>query len=192
MQNIEIQLIVIIAISYVLFLAINTQFGISEWIALIGIGAIFAVSVIDRQVDSNHRKRIACYSIIREIDDTEFAYTSNDYPHVVREGDGVDYVNAFLNTDIYQSLISTGEIMEFKTEVQNDLSNFYINIMYRNEALKDFNRHNAMFFINGVTQDRLDRWTTERVRYEVPLTQYENYIRQNLDDVRTEIRNELP
>lgn len=191
MQSIDIQLIVIIAISYVLFLAINTQFSLSEWIALVGIGAIFAVSVIDRQVDSNHRKRTACYSIIREIDDTEFAYTSGIYP-VVQRDNNISYVNAFLNTDIYQSLISTGEIMEFKTDVQNDISNFYINIRYRNEALKEFNRHNSLFFIDGVTQEKLDRWVTERVRYEIPLTQYENYIREHLDDVRTKVRNELP
>ena len=118
------------------------------------------------------------------------ALNSDKYPPV--QFQNIFYRNAFVNNDAYDSVISTGMFMEFKRDVQKELSDFYITLQLRNEAIRELNRYADRFFLDGFTPEKGERWKLERVRYESVIMEYENYIKVNLDKIRARMYEELP
>lgn len=205
MESIDIQLVVIIAFSYVLFIFINVILpdiedqGLSrtDWIAIIGIivailsiGIPIVVSDRDRRVKEKIRKTNAYDAIMKELDDTDRALNTNLHT-ATRIGNDIFYRNAFLNADAYDSILYSGFFTEFLPRTQNTLSNFYITLKLRNALLRKISDYSDMFFLNDISKQRRDRWQIESRPYRLTITQYERHLRDNLNLIRQMISEEI-
>lgn len=200
MECIDIQFIILLIILYIISAIVNSiffgwmelkaDFALAEIIALLGIAALFIVSWFDRRAVIARNKKIACHSIIIEIDEMERGFKNGGYEKI--EYGDISYTNAFFSIDAYDSLIQSGNFMELKKDTQNRIKNFYISAKLRNEAIHELGKYYDEFFVDSPTPDRKERWNKdERRRYEYPITVYEKYILDNFDNIRKTMSDEL-
>lgn len=156
------------------------------------IAVIFLVSSLDRKADLNHKKKIACLSIKGELQDAMLAFKDDSEFELVKHGKEVSYRLAYLYSDAFDSLVHSGIYLEFKPKVQTALSNFYYVIKFRNTVMRDLSHHYDTFFLNDVSDERKKRWDSEKLNFELVITEQEKYIRDNLESIIKLMDEELP
>ena len=175
-----------------------TIFGIplADWLAfailLATVVGMFVAAYLAGWFDNRHSKRNACDAIIREIQDTETALTSEMHTATEKKIEGVYYKNAFLNKEAYESIIDSGVFIEFLPTAQNTLSNFYANLKLRNELMVRIANYNEIFFLNDTSPERQKEWNKMVLPYQLTMTHYELYLKNNLDLLKQVIEDERP
>lgn len=175
-----------------------TYFGVplADWLA----GAILIATILGMFVaaylagwfDNRHRKRSACDAILKEIEDTEIALTTEMHTATDRRVEGVYYKNAFLNKEAYESIIDSGVFIEFLPTAQNTLSNFYGNLKLRNELMVRISNYHEIFFLNDTSNERQKQWNKSVLPYQLTVTNYELYLKNNLELLKQVIKDERP
>ncbi len=108
-----------------------------------------------------------------------------------RRGDRVSYRIAFLFTAAYDSVIHSGIYLEFSPKVQIELTNFYSAIKLRNETIEKLSRYYDTFFMNDKSEERRNRWDSDRTTFEIGITDHEKYIKQRLDAIEKLMDEEI-
>lgn len=168
---------------------------LADWLAiailLSTVVGIFVASYLAGSFENRHRKRNACDALIRELEDTETELTSS-VNATERKIEGVYYKNAFLNREAYESIVHSGVFLEFVPTAQNTLSNFYANLKLRNELIIRIANYNEIFFLNNISQARQKEWNKAVLPYQLTVTHYELYIKNNLELLKQVIKDERP
>jgi hypothetical protein len=100
----------------------------------------------------------------------------------------VNYTNAFLDIDGFESILYSGNITHFPTETQKRIIMLYERIKKHNEILSWTNQFEDLFFLNGDPNQKLSRWHSEVRRYDIHLTKLEEEIRPLISTVIEDVR----
>jgi hypothetical protein len=160
---------------------------------LVAIAIFVAERMYDRlrrEQDDREIKCNSCNAILKEIDDHKDAFTNPNYTHK-RPSSELEYVEAFFNTDAYDSVLNSGLFTHFDVDTQNTLSNLYIRIKLRNELLAYIDRYRDLFFLYDNAPTRYSRWNEEVFRYEVSMSDREKEIKDLMEAAEVYIEKEL-
>lgn len=111
-----------------------------------------------------------------------------------KEGDikEVNYTNAYLDVDAYESILYSGNITHLPPETQKRIIQLYQRIKKHNEVLSWTNQFEDMFFLDGNnTTERLASWHSEVKRYEKNLTKLEMEMLPLMNSVIKDIRDSI-
>ena len=97
----------------------------------------------------------------------------------------VNYTNAYLELDAYESGLHSGFITHLSTNSQHVLTAVYSRIRSRNELITYIDRFQDLFFLSDDTKQRLDRWYKAVERYDLLLTRWEQEIIKLLEETET-------
>ena len=147
---------------------------------------------------ASNRKNIiknACETISRELEENRTSLeTRNHIKYTIDEGateaQRVDYTNARLDTDAYESVLHSGLFTNFKKETQHELSMLYGRIKARNEMIVYLNKFQDEFYLDDSSDHRKSAWYEARKRYDLILTEWQDEILQLLDNVVQRIDDE--
>jgi hypothetical protein len=128
-------------------------------IAVIVTVAIFITErIIDRYLrdqENNERKLRSGKTILKEIANHGKAF--NNLPHYKPEP-AIDFVNAYLNTDAYDSLVSSGLFTYFDEITQDELADLYIRVRLHNNLFRYREQFADNFFLYSDSAARQAKW----------------------------------
>lgn len=179
-------------------------FDSANIIAVLGIGAGFAVWWIDLKRQARDLRKKAYSTISWELDDIEETLSNPRYTKMEmkdsalknkkheKENDKaedrtISFVNAFLFDEAYSSLINSGSFVQLNKRVQFLLAELYARVKRHNDflvriyELRDENIEN-----NKVVLDKLSK------RYYKYMEKTQQEIMERLPKIRQEIHRELP
>ncbi len=164
----------------------------------IATAAIIATILLYWYQQSSSRKdaiRRACDTIIKELEENKTALTTDKHKRITYAtsgGDNVNYTNAYLDTDAYDSVLHSGLFTHFTAETRHKLSLFYSRIKSHNELLTYTSKFEDMFFLNDNSNERKQRWYLEIERYDLILTKWESEAIKLLDESEGLVKSERP
>jgi hypothetical protein len=150
-------------------------------------------------------------AILKEIDENEHVLRGGNYEKITytvedklleqnKTSDNqvvvVNYTNAYLDMDAYQSIVFSGSFTHFSASTQHKLTMLYSRIRSRNETITYTDHLEDMFFMheddsnNNISQQRKEKWFKDIRKYDLLITRYENEILQYLDEVRPLLNEE--
>ncbi len=93
---------------------------ITNVVIVLGVGGSPVYYFVKRYLDLRSTKCLVSENILKELDDGKTALTSNRHTRVSKEYGGKKYnfVAAFLNHDVYDSLINSGRINYLDVSMQ--------------------------------------------------------------------------
>lgn len=92
----------------------------------------------------------------------------------------VRYTNAFLDYEIYDSIISSGELTHFERKTQYYVTYIYTRIKNHNETLNYTNEFEDRFFMDGEDKEKKKRWDEAIEKYEISLSKWETEILEKI------------
>ena len=168
---------------------------------VVGIAVPLVIYIIQQWSEKRGRISRSCDAIIKEIRQNKLVTTGTKYDRIkYRVYDQshnliaeVDYVNAFLETDAYQSVLNSGLFTHFCVDTQNSLTSLYARIKSRNELITYMDKYEDLFFLyNAATGQSLDRWYASIEKYDVLMTDWEKEILEWVDEVEDLLIKEKP
>jgi hypothetical protein len=128
--------------------------------------------------------RRSCGTVIRELRETKDALLGEQHQriryhvedktqHPVKTQNKVDYTNAILGSDAYDSVIHSGLFTHFSEETQHILSELYSRIKTHNYLINYTNEFEDMFLLNDDSEQRKIRRRNAVLRYDLALTKLE-------------------
>jgi hypothetical protein len=170
-------------------------FGIS-FIAIIATLVFLYVQQVRERHDMIRR---ACLAILREMKENKETLTGTKFPHIMynvnsasNNEERVNYTNAFLDLNAYESIVYSGYFTHFSVDTQHTLTILYGRVRNRNEVVKYREHYQDMFFLNDESEERVAKWYKRVERYDLFLTQLEHQIVKSLDDAELLIKKEIP
>jgi len=130
----------------------------------------------------------ACDSIIMEMEDLKNSFDGT----VEMLGEDPDYQfrNVYLNTDAYESILSSGLFTYLRKDTQDRLANMYIRIKLHNKFMRYREVFRDQFFLYDNSEKRQLSWADKVWRYDYILNQYEKDIVNLYDTVKSLISGE--
>jgi hypothetical protein len=144
----------------------------------------------DKKKDEDDRLYNSCNALLREIDAHEDAFDYQDQ-YFRWQSQDIEYNLRILNTDAYDGIIHSGLFTHLEWETQNQLSNLYIRIKLRNEYLKYIEGPEERFYGHIDSKDIDIFKTTNIIKYQASITNWEREIKDQLNGVKAIIQNEL-
>ncbi|MCH7560140.1 MAG: hypothetical protein IIC67_02015 [Thaumarchaeota archaeon] len=124
-------------------------------------------------------------SLKREIRDNSDALTGKKQYQIVeyttkdsksQKDIQIKYTNAFLDFEVYDSIISSGELTRFGEKTQYYVTYIYTRIKNHNETINYTNEYEDRFFMDGEDKEKIKRWHDEVEKYEISLSKWEKEI----------------
>lgn len=111
---------------------------VTNVVTILGIAGSPLYYFIKKHLESRSDKRRALESIFNELDDGELALTKDHHRRVTKEYNGrkYEFVAAFLNHDVYDSLIYSGRINHLDVKIQQTIQDVFAKIKDRNSYVK--------------------------------------------------------
>ena len=82
-------------------------------------------------------------------------YTPSNQPDSLKQ---VNYINAYLELDAYESIINSGLIKYLQIDIQRMLATLYGRIRSRNKLITYMDSFEDLFFLYDESEDRLNKW----------------------------------
>jgi hypothetical protein len=101
-------------------------------------------------------------------------------------------VNAYLESDAYDSIAQSGLIKHLRIDMQSRLTMLYSRIKSRNKLITYTEHFEALFFLYDDSNDRLRAWYKKIEKYDILLTRWENEIIDLLEDIEGQLKKEKP
>jgi hypothetical protein len=128
-------------------------------------------------------------SLKREILDNEDALSGKKNYQIIeyktkesksQEDVQVKYTNAFLDYEVYSSILSSGELTHFSRKTQYYVTYIYTRIKNHNETINYTNEYEDRFFVDGEDKEKIKRWQNEVEKYEISLSKWEKEILEHI------------
>ena len=142
--------------------------GVSEWFSpaliaiYVAVGIFLSEQAYVRWKDNkaNNERIINTYNaIINEIKDHEKTLSSEKR---VKDGDGIDYADAFFNHGAYDSIVHSGYLTLIKNvELQQAIVNLYLRVNVCNQYIFYIDQYNDTFSINKLSSEQQKRWENQ-------------------------------
>ena len=155
----------------------------------IAISVPFVVFIISRYVEKKSILTRSSKSLHREINDNLEALegkkgyqvvTYKAKEHRTSKDFQVRYTNAFLDYEIYESIISSGELTHFERKTQYYVTYIYTRIKNHNETINYTNEFEDRYFMEGEDKEKKKRWDKEIEKYEISLSKWETEILEKI------------
>ena len=128
----------------------------------------------------------SCDTLLNELEDHNIALNTKRHTHTLNRKERIYYVNAYLNTSAYESILHSGLFTFFLMETQQDISELYLRVIM----------HNRLTAYKDQFQDMLSQYSNSPyyaprlLLYERRLTNREIEIRRMLPVVKKQIVKE--
>lgn len=213
MQGVDVQVIILLTISYIFAISLNVVYAESNEIILFGqinglwnmivawfnpgtISIYVAVGIFliqqwyvqkkDRE-EQEKRTMNMCNAILREIKDHRDALTN--YEIVGQEGSKIYFRNAFFNFGAYDSIVHSGGLTYLDDlELQQAIVNLYLRVSLCNQDLHYLDSYYDAFFLNDTSPTRKQRWEEEVKRYHERLTRNQNEMKDLMNGIEVKMK----
>jgi len=181
---------------------IGNLLGQNWFQGLLSVLAVIVTIVVYMHEQSKIRKETlkrSCDALQREIKENKVTLTTGEYKNVnyaLNDDQYVNYTNAYLDKDAYESVLFSGSFSFFTAITQHKLTMLYGRIKSYNETITYIDHFQDFFFMyddvdnTNQSKKRLEKWYKDVSRYDLLLTKYEKEIRQLLDEVEPLIETE--
>jgi hypothetical protein len=174
---------------------------LSPTLVALGVAAIIAAIVIYFVQQANEKRetiRRSTESILKEITDNKKAFSKihQRVGYVIGQHEGnqkeVNYLNAYLESEAYQSIIGSGFFTHFCIDTQHTLTMLFSRIKTRNELISYLDHFEDEFFLyHENSEETLKKWYKKVEKYDRLLTEWEQEIVELLPVVERLVRAEL-
>ncbi len=137
------------------------NYALNNLSALFTIGAIIiapASFFIKRKIDFNAKRKKVSKSLHEELKDGLKALDGTSKRQVMEieiDGEKKYYTLTFMNYDMYDSLIASGEIQSLNSDLQQDIQDIFRRIKGHREYLKEVLRLGDMILLSGKSSDSI-------------------------------------
>ncbi len=100
----------------------------------------------------------------------------------------VNFINAYLEVDAYQSIINSGYLKHLDPFTQIRLNMLYGRINSRNELINYLDRFEDLFFVNDDSDGRKTHFYKKVEKYDLLLTIWENDIIALLEEIERKVK----
>jgi hypothetical protein len=104
----------------------------------------------------------------------------------------INYVNAYLESDAYESILHSGLIKYLPIGTQSRLTMLYSRIRSRNKLITYMEHFEDLFFLYDDSEQRLNQWYHKIEKYDLLLTQWEADIVELLDEAMNQFTRVKP
>ena len=163
------------------------------------VGIPFMILIISRYLDKKGILTRSSDALIQEINDNREALEGKKSYQIIsykttdprtNQKFQVKYVNAFLDFEAYESVISSGELSHFKVKTQYYVTYIYTRIKNHNEMINYTNEFEDRYFIGAEDKEKRKRWEKEVEKYEISLSKWEQEILENIPLAIKELERE--
>jgi hypothetical protein len=175
----------------------------STWLQnVLSVAAVIAtVAVYWREQSKIRNETIkrSCDALLHEIEINQQTIVSDKYEHITYTLEknpagkqiSVNFTNAFLDIDAYQSILFSGSFTHFTVDTQYRLTMLYSRIRNHNDVLSYTDHFQDLFFLHeNETKETLDKWFSSVSRYDLLITRWENEILQFFEEVKPLLQKE--
>jgi hypothetical protein len=166
---------------------------------LFSVVAIIVTIVVYMHEQTKLRKETiirSCEAILREIEENVESLTGGEYERIVysagKESDSIEdqrvnYTNAYLDIDAYESILFSGSFTHFASATQRTLTMLYGRIRKRNELITYAEHFEDTFFMNSHNHsetEKKEKWFKTVTKYDILITRSENEIRRLIEEAK--------
>lgn len=165
-----------------------------------GIIAAIGLYFLDQKLEKRNNLLRSTETILKELKDNKYYLSSDRHEHIkyiIRDtkenkNNVVDYTNAYLEIDAYESVLTSGLLTHFSVSTQHHLILLYSRIRSRNNLITYIDKFEDHFFLNDDSVDRREKWYKKVQKYDIIITEWEKEIKYLMDKSEVLVKKEKP